>query len=528
MFLNKTEEHHKCRLPPSEDIIVQYIDNGLFVNTRRRFRRFLTVSDTNTRSKAFLRSLAAIREERARHLQNNYYMIHPFSDARTLWEFLMIFVFFGILVIIPIKTAAMIDSYYIQLPKSCLDILCCCDICITFVSGYHNVQTKQIVLNRKKVAHHYLRTYFIVDLVTSIPTGIIVISKIINNYKILNILLYLKILRVATFLKYLDRLRDVSKMNIYKFKIFKLITLFCLALLWCTCIVYIFRGHHNEFFYGLLISCFQSLYNLLLIGYGYAEISDEGNIVFIIACLVIGYIMKLFVFAEVLHMFNTNLSISNKYQHIMQQLQCYIHYKQLSDQLKKKVMQFFEFKYDKSYYKEREILNTISDNLRRDIDLCICQKLVEQVHLFHDFPASFLMKIVKSMKCEIYLRGDVIIKAGVTGESMYFIVSGTVAVYTANGKEVNDDIFSNHYMHKTLFQICHLADGDHFGEIALVLDMVKRIATVVAIECCELYVLNRKDFLKAIDQFPEIKRKIKILANTRLQSTITIETQLQL
>ena len=45
-----------------------------------------------------------------------------------------------------------------------------------------------------------------------------------------------------------------------------------------------------------------------------------------------------------------------------------------------------------------------------------------------------------------------IIKAGAVGECMFFIASGSVSISTANGQE-----------------LCHLEDGDYFGEIAFIL-----------------------------------------------------------
>lgn len=66
-----------------------------------------------------------------------------------------------------------------------------------------------------------------------------------------------------------------------------------------------------------------------------------------------------------------------------------------------------------------------------------CQNLVEKVDFFRDLPSGLLVRIVKGMKSEIYLTNDVIVKAGIIGDSMYFIASGTIAVYTSSGKEVS-------------------------------------------------------------------------------------------
>lgn len=76
------EMKHECKLPPREDILVKYIDSGYFVDIRRSFRRWLMVSESNPRSKIYLKSSFAIRREKERHLQEFYFMIHPFSQMR--------------------------------------------------------------------------------------------------------------------------------------------------------------------------------------------------------------------------------------------------------------------------------------------------------------------------------------------------------------------------------------------------------------------------------------------------------------
>lgn len=49
--------------------------------------------------------------------------------------------------------------------------------------------------------------------------------------------------------------------------------------------------------------------------------------------------------------------------------------------------------------------------------------------------------IVDSLKPVIYLKEDIIYKAGIEGDCMYFIASGTVVLITFSGKEVTEDIY---------------------------------------------------------------------------------------
>lgn len=75
------------------------------------------------------------------------------------------------------------------------------------------------------------------------------------------------------------------------------------------------------------------------------------------------------------------------------------------------------------------------------------------------------------------------------------------------------------------FKICHLNDGAHFGEVALLVADQRRVASVVAIEVCEVYRLDRKDFRQCIDVHSELFAEIERIATERIERTIRIEEQ---
>nr|XP_022919815.1 potassium/sodium hyperpolarization-activated cyclic nucleotide-gated channel 2-like [Onthophagus taurus] len=191
-----------------------------------------------------------------------------------------------------------------------------------------------------------------------------------------------------------------------------------------------------------------------------------------------------------------------KYDELTTQLSEYMKHKQLPVYLQSRIWTYFEFQFQKSYFREDKILGAVSSTLRQEIQMHSCKKLVENVDFFRDLPMSFLMKIVTILHHEIFMTNDVILKANTYGDSMYFIATGTVAIYTKSGKE-----------------ICHLTDGNHFGEVALVVKTEKRIASVVATECSEMYRLNRKDFMRALLPYPDLLTKIQHIAATRKEET---------
>lgn len=72
-----------------------------------------------------------------------------------------------------------------------------------------------------------------------------------------------------------------------------------------------------------------------------------------------------------------------------------------------------------------------------------CKKLVENVIFFRNLPLNLLVRIISCLRIEVFLVNDVIIRANTPGASMYFISTGTVAIYTKSGKEVSLQYFKN-------------------------------------------------------------------------------------
>lgn len=62
----------------------------------------------------------------------------------------------------------------------------------------------------------------------------------------------------------------------------------------------------------------------------------------------------------------------------------------------------------------------------------------------------------------------------------------------------------------------HLIDGEYFGGISIMKDM-RRTATVVALETCELYRLSKDDFYEVILPGSDVWHQIDIVANDRIR-----------
>jgi CRP-like cAMP-binding protein len=104
-----------------------------------------------------------------------------------------------------------------------------------------------------------------------------------------------------------------------------------------------------------------------------------------------------------------------------------------------------------------------------------------------------------------FKRGETIFVKNDPGNSLYAVCSGTVkiSVPSAEGK---DAVFNM------------IAEGDIFGEIAL-LDGRPRTADAIAATDCALMVIERRDFIDLVRSQPEIALKLMEVLCARLRHT---------
>lgn len=155
-----------------------------------------------------------------------------------------------------------------------------------------------------------------------------------------------------------------------------------------------------------------------------------------ITSFMIGYIFFAFLFVMIFQMFLAYGMSSTKYEIIMNQVNEYMKHKQLPIEMQERLVTFYEYKFQKRYFREVGIANALSVRLRKEISLFGCRKLVQNVSVMSELPQDVVMEVISHLKSEVFLPNDIIVKAGTPGDCMYFLETGTVSVLTRNGKEV--------------------------------------------------------------------------------------------
>ncbi|GFX44557.1 hypothetical protein TNCV_2637221 [Trichonephila clavipes] len=190
--------------------------------------------------------------------------------------------------------------------------------------------------------------------------------------------------------------------------------------------------------------------------------------------------------------------LDNVVQSMLKQVEEYMAYRKLHRDLRTRITDYFEHRYQGKFFDEEMILGELSERLREDVINYNCRSLVASVPFFANADPNFVNDVVTKLKYEVFQPGDVIIKEGTLGTKMYFIQEGIVDIVMSN-----DEVATS------------LSDGSYFGEICL-LTNARRVASVRAETYCNLFSLSVEHFNAVLDLYPLMRRTMESIAAERL------------
>lgn len=145
----------------------------------------------------------------------------------------------------------------------------------------------------------------------------------------------------------------------------------------------------------------------------------------------------------------------------------------------------------------------LTDVLRTTYVRRLVESSLSRVPLFSKLPASERVYLTELLQSRHYERGDVIIREGAHGDSLYIIEAGQVAIEQ-----------SGHV-------IAHLDEGNFFGEMSL-LTSEPHTANVYALTPVDVLALPASDFLKLLDKLPALNEELQRVVARRRQNNTTI------
>ncbi|CAG9762066.1 unnamed protein product [Ceutorhynchus assimilis] len=487
----------KTRLPPNASYIRQFCR---WIHKSMIPALNLAISKRNFRNESQIK--AEIRRQ-ANH--KNWFVIHPYSYMEVARE--IYFICYCIWVIITsgpvLPSFEWVKTYRPQFDTESLEVCCLCPypvfltasilwIVSCFFSGYEERHKGKgtIELSMKKIAIRYCKSFFFIDLFVIIPCPLTDINLCLYLW-VRGLIMYS---RMYTFYQYFIRFTT-------DFKISQSLT-HCIILVH---IALVFTHVSTCFFYSMpvLINTgeplsidkmnypkgimYYSIYSFVQAhfwGLGGSTLDTENPMeeFVLIIVMIIGRLWGLYILASLLRMFTVSSVSESIYEQYVKHLKIFISQNDIPKEMEERLLEYYEYKFEKNYYNEKAIFTTMSLYVRQTISLFWARKVINKVKVFRFFPHSIISQIIAKCRVLVYLNNDFIARAGDVADNVYFISSGTVAVYNRDKHEM-----------------IHLRDGDEFGLTGLGSSKEAYfVSNFVAIETTELYVISVKEFKEII------------------------------
>lgn len=453
------------------------------------------------------------------------WLVHPESTAKLTWDIIcMLFIIF-LAITVPYKICFNIiytgGWAYLDITMTFFFMF---DILIEFNTGFYSKGA--LILDRKAIAKNYLRFWFWLDLLASVPytwfiDGIIEkpssdssgslykAPQLLRMIRMLRFLRVLRLLRLAKLKKILMKIEDYIASN-------TLATLFVFARLlsvvffiahWTAC-WWFFIGYQDMAVSPVtwitkakienksnseqyITALYWAFTTMTTVGYGditAITVNEKIYAMFsmIVACGVFAYTV-----GSIGSLVSKQNAMENAYREQVVAVNRYMRKKELPYDLQFRVRRYLEYVWEnkkRNNLDEKQILKLLSEPLRDEIYAHIHGIVIKLCVIFNQYEAHFIAQVTRALEGETYAPGDTVIEEGEMSSKIYFIQNGKV------------DIF--HHSTKSTFK--ELGPSEYFGEIAFFTER-PRCASAKCLDFVDLLSLSRACMNELLEKFPEAK-----------------------
>uniref|UniRef100_A0A8B9QMA1 Cyclic nucleotide-binding domain-containing protein n=1 Tax=Apteryx owenii TaxID=8824 RepID=A0A8B9QMA1_APTOW len=458
-------------------------------------------------------------------------LCHPW--AWFYWDLIMLLLMVGNLIILPVGITFFKDE---NTPPWIVfnvlsDTFFLADLVLNFRTGIVVEDNTEIILDPHTIKMKYLKSWFLVDFISSIPVDYIFLivdletqvdsdvyktARALRIVRFTKILSLLRLLRLSRLIRYIHQWEEIFHMT-YDLasavvRIFNLIGMMLLLCHWDGCLQFLVPmlqdfpkdcwvsiNHMVNDSWGKQYShaLFKAMSHMLCIGYGQQAPKGMTDVWLTMLSMIVGATCYAMFIGHATALIQSLDSSRRQYQEKYKQVEQYMSFHKLPGDTRQRIHEYYEHRYQGKMFDEENILGELSEPLKEEIINFNCRNLVANMPLFANADPNFVTAMLTKLRFEVFQPGDFIIREGTVGKKMYFIQHGVVSILTKGNKETK------------------LSDGSYFGEICL-LTRGRRTASVRADTYCRLYSLSVDNFNEVLEEYPMMRRAFETVAMDRL------------
>ncbi|XP_031410156.1 potassium voltage-gated channel subfamily H member 7 [Meleagris gallopavo] len=474
---------------------------------------------------------------------NKFTILH-YSPFKAVWDWLILLLVIYTAVFTPYSAAFLLNDSEERKRRECgyscsplnvvdliVDIMFIIDILINFRTTYVN-QNEEVVSDPAKIAIHYFKGWFLIDMVAAIPFDLLIFgSGSEETTTLIGLLKTARLLRLVRVARKLDRYSEYGAAVLML-----LMCIFALIAHWLACIWYAIGNVERPYLahkIGWLDSLGEQLgkhYNksdassgpsikdkyvtalyftfssLTSVGFGNVSPNTNSEKIFSICVMLIGSLMYASIFGNVSAIIQRLYSGTARYHMQMLRVKEFIRFHQIPNPLRQRLEEYFQHAWTYTNGIDMNmVLKGFPECLQADICLHLNQNLLQNCKAFRGASKGCLRALAMKFKTTHAPPGDTLVHCGDVLTALYFVSRGSIEI-------LKSDIV-----------VAILGKNDIFGEMVhLYAKPGKSNADVRALTYCDLHKIQREDLLEVLDMYPEFSDLF--LTNLELTFNLRDET----
>lgn len=438
------------------------------------------------------------------------------SPIRVVWDVLIVTLILTTCLIVPFQLA-----FHQSAPKFInklvylLDFIFCLDIFFNFFSSYR--QGGEKITDARRCASHYLKGYFSLDVIATLPLEVLLLSH--ENYAVgglplVLILRQFRLLRVVKLFVIFHRWERVAWSKVGYLRLVHLLIVFFILIHWIACVWFLAPSLENfpenswvavqgiaqaDAATQYLRALYWVVTTVATVGYGDIVPANNYEYAFAVGVMLIGAFMYAFIIGNIANLMRNLDGDRMQYFQRVEAIGNYLHERRIPPPFIEMVRDYYEYLwYHHRGMPRSSYLDELPPPFRLELLLHLTQDLLKSVPLFQHASIPLRNQLLLALKPYTFAPGVRIAEAGVPGREIYFLSRGRAAVLSAEG-DIHYDA---------------LKEGDYFGNLSLVLGE-KRTACVQALTYCEVLVLPEQAYREIRHEYPEFQEVLMMLAASK-------------
>ncbi|XP_022788288.1 potassium voltage-gated channel subfamily H member 6-like [Stylophora pistillata] len=332
-----------------------------------------------------------------------------------------------------------------------VDLMFIIDILINFRTTYVDKTSDMVISTPKKIAVHYLKSWFTIDFVSAIPFDYFIPDEFEEAATVAGLLKTARLLRLVRVSRKMDRYSEYGLALV-----FLLTSFFTLVAHWLACIWLAIGNREDKVPYGwiqllaermrkpindsvpgsgpgngtrYITALYFALTSLTSIGFGNVAPHTDNEKIFSVITMLIGALFYATIFGNLTAIIQRLYSRSARYHRDTRVIKEFITLYNIPEPLQGTLREYFTMEQTAAKGDDIEsIMHRFPESLQADIRVHLNRQVLDHFEIFRGASEGSRRALATAFRVEMFPQHHFLLKEGDQVTKLYFIVSGSVEV----------------------------------------------------------------------------------------------------